>query len=68
MAKENKQNQEPSKPKGWHSRRHQSDAENKQARERYQAEHGPVARRRRATERDLMNKPLDRDYRGTIAE
>jgi hypothetical protein len=39
------------KPPGWHSRRHRTDAEHVAARERYQAEHGPAARRRKAQER-----------------
>lgn len=39
------------KAPGQFSRRHQTDKANTAARERYQSEHGPAARRRRAAER-----------------
>lgn len=39
------------KPKGWHSRRHRTREAQDDARERYHAERGPVARRRKAQER-----------------
>lgn len=39
------------KPKGWHSRRHESPAAHYAATERYQAEHGPAARRAKAETR-----------------
>jgi hypothetical protein len=37
--------------KGWWSRRHETREAQDAARERYQAERGPVARKRRAEER-----------------
>ena len=36
---------------GWHSRRHENAQPQIEARERYQAQRGPDARRRRAQER-----------------
>jgi hypothetical protein len=36
------------KPKGWHSRRHETAGAHLAAREAYQSSHGRVARRRRA--------------------
>lgn len=40
------------KPAGQFSRRHQTIAANEAARERYKAQRGPAARRRRAAERN----------------
>lgn len=40
------------KPKGWFSRRHETSEEHSAARECYQNDHGPKARRRKAQERD----------------
>lgn len=39
------------RPKGWFSRRHETDAANRDARLAYQREHGPSARKRKAAER-----------------
>ena len=41
----------PEKPKGWHSRRHETNAENNEAVNAYQWEHGEWARKRKAAER-----------------
>lgn len=43
------------KPKGWWSRRHKTREAQDAARERYQSEHGPDARKRKAAERLLRS-------------
>lgn len=39
------------KPKGWHSRRHESYDAQTEARERYHSEHGRLARQQKAAQR-----------------
>jgi hypothetical protein len=45
--------QKPRKPKGWHSRRHESATSSVEAREHYFAERGPAARKERAKLRSI---------------
>ena len=47
------------KPDGWWSRRHRTREAQDTARERYQAEHGPAARRRKAADRVTGTPPFD---------
>lgn len=51
MASNDSSNQPVGKPKGWHSRRHQTSEAHMDARQRYMLNSGPAARRRRALER-----------------
>lgn len=46
----------PTKTPGWFSWRHQARDEHDAAREHYQAEHGPAARRRKAAERKAVRR------------
>ena len=61
MSNENEQEESGSqskRPKGWHSRRHSSSAEQIAAHEAYCNEHGRAARCRKADEREVARAAL----------